>query len=159
ATERLRHLIRNPEKSRQTKPEEDPMSLPARFRSSSPRTRAIALVAIAIALLALAVGGISMQGAVAKPTKRVATKAHNETLDKTILTPLGGRTLYSLSAETNGRFICTGACLKEWFPLTVPAGTRPIGPVKLGTIVRPDGGKTQVTYKGRPLYHFDGDRK
>jgi hypothetical protein len=41
----------------------------------------------------------------------------------------------------------------------VPAGTRPTGPVKLGTIVRPDSGRTQVTYKGRPLYRFDDDRK
>ena len=47
----------------------------------------------------------------------------------------------------------------DWLPLTVPAGTKPTGPVKLGTIERRDNGRTQVTYKGRPLYRFVGDRK
>jgi predicted lipoprotein with Yx(FWY)xxD motif len=79
-------------------------------------------------------------------------------LGKTILTTTKGRTLYSLSAETNGEFVCTrsSGCLSVWHPLKVPAGVRPIGPVKLGTISRPDGG-IQVTYRGRPLYSFGGD--
>ena len=75
-----------------------------------------------------------------------------------VLTTTKGRTLYSLSAETRGSFICTGACLSTWHPLLVPAGVKPKGPVKLGTIERPEG-KTQVTYKGLPLYSFDGDAK
>ena len=37
-------------------------------------------------------------------------QAENTTLGKTILTTLKGRTLYSLSAETNGKFICTASC-------------------------------------------------
>jgi predicted lipoprotein with Yx(FWY)xxD motif len=40
----------------------------------------------------------------------------------------------------------------------VPAGVKPTGPVSLGTIVRPEG-KTQVTFKGLPLYSFSGDSK
>ena len=75
-----------------------------------------------------------------------------------MLTNDQGRTLYSLSAENNGKFICTGSCLSAWHPLIVPAGVKPTGPVKLGTIKRPEGG-TQVTYKGRPLYRFSGDTK
>jgi predicted lipoprotein with Yx(FWY)xxD motif len=34
----------------------------------------------------------------------------------------------------------------------------PKGPVKLGTVRRPEG-TVQVTYRGRPLYAFSGDRK
>jgi predicted lipoprotein with Yx(FWY)xxD motif len=131
------------------------MSPHAPARPSNIRVRTVAIAGMAIALLALALPGAP---ATAKPSKRVATEAANETLGKTVLTTLAGRTLYSLSAETHGRFICTGSCLKDWLPLTVPAGSRPTGPVRLGTIVRPDG-RTQVTYKGKPLYRFDDDRK
>ena len=94
----------------------------------------------------------------AKSSKRVAKEAENATLGKTVLTSTTGRTLYSLSVEKNGKFICTGSCLSAWHPLTVPAGVKPTGPVTLGTIERPEGG-TQVTYKGRPLYRFGADSK
>jgi predicted lipoprotein with Yx(FWY)xxD motif len=40
----------------------------------------------------------------------------------------------------------------------VAAGTRPKGPVKLGTIKRPEG-RIQVTYKGMPVYTYFGDRR
>ncbi len=109
---------------------------------------------IQIVLLATTAGPV-----IAAPaSKPVAKQAENATLGKTILTSTRGRTLYSLSAETKGRFICTGACASTWRPLVVPAGVKPTGPVKLGTIERPDG-KTQVTFKGRPLYSFSGDSK
>lgn len=98
------------------------------------------------------------QGLAAKSSKRVAAEAENATLGKTVLTTTKGRTLYSLSVEKTGKFICTASCLSVWHPLMVPAGVRPTGPVKLGTIERPEGG-TQVTYKGRPLYRFGGDTK
>ena len=92
-------------------------------------------------------------------TKRVVKVAQNGTVGHKVLTNLRGRTLYSLSAEKNGTFICTdAACLSVWKPLTVPAGTKPTGPVHLGTILRPDG-RTQVTYRGLPLYRFTGDTR
>jgi predicted lipoprotein with Yx(FWY)xxD motif len=71
-----------------------------------------------------------------------------------------GRTLYSLSVEHHGKFVCTMAsgCLAIWHPLTVAAGVMPKGPVALGTVRRPEG-DLQVTYKGRPLYTFGGDKK
>jgi predicted lipoprotein with Yx(FWY)xxD motif len=116
------------------------------------RTAGPILLAIVLALAALAAG------ALAQSSKRVAQEAANATLGKTVLTTTKGRTLYSLSVEVNGKFICTGSCLSVWHPLTVPAGIKPTGPVKLGTIVRPEGG-IQVTYKGRPLYRFDNDTK
>ena len=107
-------------------------------------------------ILALACAFLPASAAGQTATKRVARETQNATLGKTVLVTTGGRTLYSLSAETNGRFICTATCLTVWRPLTVAAATKPLGPVKLGTIERPEG-KTQVTYKGKPLYTFSGD--
>jgi predicted lipoprotein with Yx(FWY)xxD motif len=117
----------------------------------------IRTVGLILAVIALAVAAVA-SGALAQSSKRVAKEATNATLGKTVLTSTTGRTLYSLSVEKNGKFICTGSCLSVWHPLTVPAGVKPTGPVKLGTIERPEGG-TQVTYKGRPLYRFGADSK
>lgn len=132
------------------------MSQPNAFRPSRIRIRVAGLALLALALLVAAIA----TGAVARNSgsKRVAKEAENPTLGKTVLTTTSGRTLYSLSVEKNGKFICTASCLSVWHPLTVPAGVKPTGPVKLGTIERPEGG-TQVTYKGRPLYRFGSDTK
>lgn len=129
------------------------MTRPPAFRPSRRWLNAIVTV---LAIASLAFGAAVSQAA--RPSKRVASKAENATLGKTVLTTLGNHTLYSLSAETNGRFICTGSCLSVWRPLRVPKGVRPTGPVRLGTIKRPDGG-LQVTYRGKPLYSFGGDAK
>jgi len=76
----------------------------------------------------------------------------------TILVNAQGMTLYHLSGESNGKFICTSsACVGAWHPLTVPAGGTPSGQVgSLGTVKRPEG-TMQVTYKGAPLYTFAQD--
>jgi predicted lipoprotein with Yx(FWY)xxD motif len=90
------------------------------------------------------------------PTVQIKT-AQNATLGKRILTTAGGRTLYTLSAETDGRFICTGSCLSTWPPLILKNGAKAVGVARLGSIKRPDG-RRQATYKGRPLYRFASDR-
>jgi predicted lipoprotein with Yx(FWY)xxD motif len=108
----------------------------------------------ALALVLALAAGASASGS----SKVVAKERQNESLGATVLTRTNGHTLYSLSVETHGRFVCTGGCLATWKPLVIARGTKPKGPVKLGTIRRPDG-KTQVTFKGRPLYSFDGDAK
>jgi predicted lipoprotein with Yx(FWY)xxD motif len=79
---------------------------------------------------------------------------------RSLLATTKGRTLYSLSAEKGGKFICTAtsSCTSIWTPLTVASGVVPQGPVKLGTIRRPEG-TIQVTYKGHPLYTFAADKK
>lgn len=109
----------------------------------------LALIAMALAALALPIAAMAA-------TKTVAKEGTVESLGKNVLTNNSGRTLYTLSVEKNGHFICTGGCLGTWHPLTVMAGTQPKGPVTLGTVKRPDG-RTQVTYKGHPLYAFAGD--
>jgi predicted lipoprotein with Yx(FWY)xxD motif len=111
--------------------------------------RLLPLIALASALLAVA--------ASAAGTLKVAT-AQNATLHKRILVTTSGRTLYSLSAETHGRFICTGSCLSTWPPLILKGGAKPVGVRGLGSIERPDG-RRQVTYRGKPLYRFSSDTR
>jgi predicted lipoprotein with Yx(FWY)xxD motif len=78
---------------------------------------------------------------------------------KTLLVNRRGFTLYHLSVERKGHFICTSqACLAEWHPLVVKRGTTPTGAKSLTTVKRPDG-RLQVAYKGGPLYTFDEDHK
>jgi predicted lipoprotein with Yx(FWY)xxD motif len=78
---------------------------------------------------------------------------------KTILVNRRGLTLYHLSVERKGHFICTSsACLAEWHPLVVARGTTPTGAKSLSTVKRPNG-RSQVAYKGGPLYTFDEDHK
>ena len=89
---------------------------------------------------------------------RVVSTARNKALGKTILVTTKGLTLYSLSVERQGRFVCTSSCLSLWKPLTVPKGATPTGIGRLGIIRRPEGSR-QVTYRGRPLYRFVQDHK
>jgi predicted lipoprotein with Yx(FWY)xxD motif len=125
--------------------------------SSKPRRRARQTAALILAAI-LVVSAVAVPMALAKGSKTVAGEATAPSLHKTVLTNTKGLTLYTLSGEKNGKFICTGSCLKSWPPLLVAAGTTPKGPVKLGTIKRPEG-KTQVTFKGAPVYTFAGDSK
>lgn len=130
-----------------------PRSIPRPLPTPHPQPVRIALLAALALALALATGA-SASGS----SKVVAKEVESEGLEATVLARTNGRTLYSLSVETHGKFVCTGGCLGTWKPLVVPRGVKPKGPVKLGTIRRPDG-RTQVTFKGRPLYSFDGDAK
>ena len=72
-----------------------------------------------------------------------------------------GMTLYRLSGEQNGKFICTSSqCLSVWHPLVAPTSATPSGSGvgSLGTVKRSDG-TLQVTYKGAPLYTFAQDKQ
>jgi predicted lipoprotein with Yx(FWY)xxD motif len=131
----------------------------------------LAIPAVAASLLIAACGGTSSytsaspattsQPAVpASNSSAVAiTTAANAKLG-TILVDGEGMTLYHLSGEKAGKFICTSsACLGIWHPVTVTPGETPAGGVaSLGTVKRPDG-TTQVTYQGAPLYTFTQDRQ
>jgi predicted lipoprotein with Yx(FWY)xxD motif len=117
------------------------------------RLTGLAAVAL-VGLLAFSVAG-GLGGTT--PTKRVVKTAALSD-GSHVLANLRGHTLYSLSVEKHGKFICIKGCLSIWHPLVVAKGVRPTGPVKLGTVKRPEG-KTQVTYLGRPLYSFANDTK
>lgn len=110
-----------------------------------------------VAIVALALVALTVPALAGASTKPVAKEHRISSLGETVLTTSGGHTLYSLSVEQRGRFICTNsACLALWHPLVVRPGTKPTGPVALSTVKRPDG-RIQVTYRGLPLYVFDRD--
>jgi predicted lipoprotein with Yx(FWY)xxD motif len=118
--------------------------------------RRVFIAALAVAALAVSLAtGIGL--AAAARTKHVVGARYNAQLYRKVLTTTKGLSLYSLNEERKGRFICNGSCLSVWHPLLIGAGTKPTGPVKLGTARRPDNGKTQVTYRGLPLYTFSAD--
>jgi predicted lipoprotein with Yx(FWY)xxD motif len=120
------------------------------------RTRGPALLAMAFLIAFLTM--VTTAPAATRSVVVVKT-AKNAMLGKTILVGLNGHTLYSLSAEKKGRFICTDkTCLSFWHPLVVRKGVRPAGVRGLATIKRPDG-RRQVTFRGGPLYFFVQDKK
>ena len=126
---------------------------------SQPKPRPYRPTAAIFAIAVLGAVGLFSSLAVAQTSKRVVKEANSPSLGKTVLTANNGLTLYTLSAEKHGTFICTGSCLKDWHPLVVAAGVKPTGPVALGTVKRPDNGRRQVTFEGRPLYTFDDDSR
>lgn len=126
--------------------------MPLSQASHRPHRLTIAILAIAI----LTAVGLFSSLATAQTSKRVVKQGSSRL--GTVLTANSGLTLYTLSAETHGTFICKGGCLASWHPLVVARGVKPTGPVALGTVKRPDG-RRQVTFQGRPLYTFDSDSK
>ncbi len=92
-------------------------------------------------------------------TGATVMRVANSTLAATVLTNSAGMTLYRLSGEHAGRFICAStACLQVWHPLVAPANHAPAGAAGLATVKRPDGSE-QVAYKGMPLYTFAQDAR
>jgi predicted lipoprotein with Yx(FWY)xxD motif len=67
-----------------------------------------------------------------------------------------GFVLYAFTHDSRGKSTCSGACAKAWPPFLVK-GAAPKGRL-LGTTRRADGSR-QVTYAGRPLYYYVGDRQ
>ncbi|MBS1677160.1 MAG: hypothetical protein JST08_07225 [Actinobacteria bacterium] len=78
-----------------------------------------------------------------------------------ILVDSTGHTLYAFSGDAGKTSTCTGACAQAWPPLLdengEPQPSNGTSAARLGTVTRADGGR-QVTYSGRPLYTFGGDK-
>ena len=71
-----------------------------------------------------------------------------------------GFVLYGFTRDPAKRSACYGACAAAWPPYLVPKPPRAGAGVRralLGSIRRQDG-RFQVTYAGRPLYYYVGDR-
>ena len=74
-----------------------------------------------------------------------------------MLVTSSGMTVYTFDKDkTDGSpSACTGGCTGLW-PAVIATDSKPQAPY--GAITREDG-SMQVTYKGKPLYVFSGDKK
>jgi predicted lipoprotein with Yx(FWY)xxD motif len=132
----------------------------------------LSLPAIAASLLLAACGSSSSSkttssAASTQPAAQTSNGSSGAVVVKSASNSLGtilvdgqGMTLYNLSGEQGGKFICTSsACVGVWHPLIAPSSGAPSSEVgSLGTVKRPDG-TMQVTYKGTPLYTFAQDKQ
>jgi predicted lipoprotein with Yx(FWY)xxD motif len=125
------------------------------------------LAALALVAAACSGGGSSGGGLYGGgPATTSAPKAAAATVDLRgsklgkILVDAQGHTLYLFEADKAGRSACDGACASAWPPYlstgAPQAGTGVTGAL-LGGSRRGDGGGTQVTYHGHPLYYYAGD--
>ena len=91
---------------------------------------------------------------------RATVMVHGSTYGR-ILFDGRGFALYAFTRDRAGRSACAGACARAWPPYVVKmqpkAGTGATAAL-LGTIRRGNGSR-QVTYAGKPLYYYVGDRE
>jgi predicted lipoprotein with Yx(FWY)xxD motif len=113
------------------------------------------LVALVFAVAALSVAA---PGSAQAPRSTVTVKASSF---GRILFDGRGFVLYGFTRDPRGRSACSGACARAWPPYVVRsaprAGTGAAARL-LGTTRRANG-SLQVTYAGRPLYYYVGDRR
>lgn len=131
--------------------------LQASRRRSTHALARVVLAALVSVLAALAVfGSAESTEAAARP----ALTAHRSVYGR-VLFDGRGFAVYGFTADPKGHSVCTGACATAWPPYLVSGTLRPgrgVSKALLGTIRRPDG-KRQLTYAGRSLYFYVGDRK
>lgn len=148
------------------------------------KTFALALLAAgALALVAAGCGGGSSSattgsgaestGAESASGEKEAVKAAPNAEEGTTFVSLGnvsglgmvlvdskGMTLYEFQKDQGEESSCYGECAKAWPPLLTAGEPQPSNGADasmLGTTERKDG-TMQVTYNGRPLYGFEGDK-
>lgn len=117
--------------------------------------------ALAIVLVAAGCGGADKKGAQssAQGGGGAATVAVKDSKLGKILVDGSGNTLYLFLKDKGTTSSCSGPCAGVWPPLTTSGKPEPGGGAsaqELGSTSRTDG-KTQVTYHGHPLYHYEAD--
>jgi predicted lipoprotein with Yx(FWY)xxD motif len=111
-----------------------------------------------IAVLAVSASAVSVGQAADAPRSTLIARSSNY---GKILFDGRGFVLYAFTRDPRGRSACKGACAAAWPPYLVSRRARAAAGVKsslLGTTRRANG-KIQVTYAGRPLYYYVGDRR
>jgi predicted lipoprotein with Yx(FWY)xxD motif len=113
------------------------------------------LILLAVACVALASATTTMASEQAAPTLTAGSSSFGK-----VLFDGRGFVLYAFTKDRRTS-ACTGACAKAWPPYVVRGAVRAGAGVKaslLGTVRRANGSR-QVTYAGRPLYFYVGDKK
>jgi predicted lipoprotein with Yx(FWY)xxD motif len=113
--------------------------------------RSLAILAAVAAALALAVPSLA---------ERSSSVAAHASAYGTILFDGRGFVLYAFTRDARGRSACGGPCARAWPPFLArgrPSAAKGATARLVGTIRRSDGAR-QVTYAGRPLYYYVGDR-
>jgi predicted lipoprotein with Yx(FWY)xxD motif len=123
----------------------------------------------ALTVAAAACGGNNNQSsgtaATAGPTTTAAQEASGTTVAVAssklgdILVDGDGRTLYAFTKDKGDQSACSGQCATNWPAMTGTATAGTGVQVSLLSTSMQANGKSQVTYGGKPLYHFAADAK
>jgi predicted lipoprotein with Yx(FWY)xxD motif len=114
----------------------------------------VAVLALAGATAAATCAAPDADGA--RPTLTVRSSDYGR-----ILFDGAGRALYAFTKDPRGRSVCSGVCATAWPPYILRGSLR-AGPGIKGTLLattRRANGSRQVTYGGRALYYYVGDRE
>ena len=124
-------------------------------------------LALAVCMLVAAAGAAGSSAAaragrdVADSARASATLTVRSTRFGAVLFDGRGRALYSFTRDRGGRSQCYGPCAKAW-PVYFAKGRSLAGKgvrqALIGATRRRDG-QRQITYNGRPLYYYVGDKK
>jgi predicted lipoprotein with Yx(FWY)xxD motif len=100
-------------------------------------------------------------GALASPQAGRSTLTFRPSSYGPILFDGRGFALYGFTRDPRGKSVCTGACARAWPPYVVKTRPRAAAGVsaRLLATTRRANGTVQVTYAGRPLYYYVGDRQ
>jgi predicted lipoprotein with Yx(FWY)xxD motif len=129
--------------------------------------RAALLAALTVAVAACGGGDDAGSGtaATAAPTTAAAQETNGATVAVAssslgdILVDAEGRTLYAFTKDQGDQSACSGECATNWPALTGTATAGTGAQAGLLSTSTQANGSSQVTYGGRPLYHFAGDTK
>jgi predicted lipoprotein with Yx(FWY)xxD motif len=129
--------------------------------------RAALLAALTVAVAACGGGDDAGSGtaATAAPTTAAAQETNGATVAVAssslgdILVDAEGRTLYAFTKDQGDQSACSGECATNWPALTGTATAGTGAQAGLLSSSMQANGSSQVTYGGRPLYHFAGDTK
>jgi predicted lipoprotein with Yx(FWY)xxD motif len=117
-----------------------------------------AIIFLVAGLAAAAV--VAPAGMTERSASRPALTARSSSFGK-VLFDGRGFVLYAFTRDRRTS-ACYGACAKAWPPYFAPKGKlsagRGLKRALLGTVKRRNG-RRQVTYAGRPLYYYVGDRR